>query len=51
MKLNQKYGLVATDLEQRELEMDLVEFDRMKRRVSTGKTRLRRARSVEEIIA
>lgn len=51
LELNQKYGLVATDLEQRELEMDLAEFDRMEKRIATGKTRLHRAKSVDEIFA
>jgi hypothetical protein len=49
LELNQKYGLVATDMEQRELEMDLAEFDRMEKRISQGKTKLHRVKRVEEI--
>lgn len=51
LELNQKYGLVATDLEQRELEMDLAEFDRMEKRIAAGKTKLRRAKSVDDVFA
>ncbi len=51
LELNQKYGLVATNLEQRELEMDLAEIDRMKKRIATGKTKLHRIRDVDEIFA
>lgn len=51
LELNQKYGLVATDLEQRELEMDLAEFDRMEKRIAKGKTKLHRAKHIEDIFA
>lgn len=51
LELNQKYGLVTTDLEQRELEMDLAEFDRMEKRITQGKTKLHRAKNIDEIFA
>jgi len=51
LELNQKYGLVATDLEQRELEMDLAEFDRMETRIKSGKSKLHRAKSVDDVFA
>jgi len=51
LELNQKYGLVATDLGQRELELDLAEFDRMEKRIAHGKTKLHRAKSIDEIFA
>jgi len=49
LELNQKYGLVATDMEQRELEMDIAEFDRMEKRIASGKTKLRHAKSIGEL--
>ena len=51
LELNDKYGLVATDLEQRELRQDMAEFDRMEKRIASGKTRLHRAKSVDELFA
>jgi hypothetical protein len=49
LELNQKYGLVVTDMEQRELEMDLAEFDRMEKRIAQGKTKLHKVKSIDEI--
>ncbi len=49
LELNDKYGLVATDLEQRELEQDIAEFDRMEKRIAAKKTRLHKAKSIDEI--
>ena len=51
LELNQKYGLVETDLEQRELEMDLAEIDRLEKRIKQGKTKLHRAKSIDDIFA
>ncbi|HLD76460.1 MAG TPA: hypothetical protein VI874_05540 [Candidatus Norongarragalinales archaeon] len=49
LELNQKYGLVASELEQRELEMDIAEFDRMERALKAGSTKIRKAKSVDEL--
>jgi hypothetical protein len=49
LELNQRYGLVETELELRELDADIAEFDRMEKRISQGKTKLRRANTVSDI--
>jgi len=49
LELNQKYGLVATQMEQRELEMDLAELDRMEKRIASGQSKLHRAKSPDDI--
>jgi len=49
LELNQRYGLVATELEQRELDADIAEFDRMEKRIAQGKTKLRQAKAVADI--
>lgn len=49
LELNDKYGLVASDLEQKELEQDIAEFDRMEKRIESKKTRLHKAKSIDEI--
>ncbi|MFH1107502.1 MAG: hypothetical protein V1787_06450 [Candidatus Micrarchaeota archaeon] len=51
LELNQKYGLVASDLEQKELEEDIAEFDRMEKRMASGIAKVRRAKSIDEIFA
>ncbi len=51
LELNDKYGLVATDLEQKELEQDLAEFDRMEKRLAAKSTKLHHAKSIDEIFA
>ncbi len=51
LELNQKYGLVETSMEQRELEMDLAEMARIEKRIKQGKTKLHRAKSIEDIFA
>jgi hypothetical protein len=51
LELNQKYGLVATNLEEKELAQDIAEFDRMEKRLAEGKSKLRRAKSIDEIFA
>lgn len=49
LELNDKYGLVATDLEEKELQQDIAEFDRIEKRLGQGKTKLHRAKSIDEI--
>ena len=49
LELNDKYGLIASDLEEKELQQDIREFDRMEKRIASGKTKLHRAKSIEEI--
>jgi len=44
-------GSDAIKLRQRELEMDLTEFDRIEKDISTGKIKLHKAKNVEEIFA
>jgi len=51
LELNDKYGLVASDLEQRELQQDIAEIARMEKRIASGKTKLHRAKSIDEIFA
>ena len=51
LELNDKYGLVATDLEQKELEQDIAEFDRMEKRIASGASKVRSAKSIDEIFA
>ncbi len=51
LEINDKYGLVATNLEQKELKQDIAEFDRMEKRIASGKTKLHRATSIDEIFA
>lgn len=51
LEINDKYGLVATDLEQKELEQDIAEFDRMEKRIASGKSKLHKAKSIDEIFA
>ena len=51
LELNDKYGLVASNLEQKELQQDIAEFDRMEKRIASGKSKLRRAKDVDEIFA
>ncbi|MFH1780046.1 MAG: hypothetical protein ABH803_02790 [Candidatus Micrarchaeota archaeon] len=49
LELNQKYGLVATNLEELELQQDLKEIDRIEKAIKTGKTKLYKAKSLDEI--
>ncbi len=49
LELNDKYGLVASNLEQKELEQDMVEFDRMEKRIAAKKTKLHKAKGIDEI--
>ncbi len=51
LELNDKYGLVATNLEENELRQDIAEFDRMDGRIVAGKSKLRRASGIDEIFA
>lgn len=51
LELNQKYGLVATNLEEKELAQDIAEFDRMEKRLAQGKTKLHRAKSIDDIFS
>lgn len=51
LELNDKYGLVQTEAEQRELEMDLAEIDRMEKRIASGKTKLHRAKKIGDIFS
>lgn len=51
LELNDKYGLVSTNLEEKELQQDVAEFDRMAERIASGKTKLNRAKNIDEIFA
>ena len=51
LELNDKYGLVASDLEQKELQQDIAELSRMEKRIASGKTKLHKAKTIDEIFA
>ncbi len=49
LELNEKYALVATNIEEIDLQRDLKEFRRMERGIASGEIRLRKAKSVDDV--